>query len=281
MDGIFLVNKPKNLTSRDVCNKLIKKFHFKKIGHVGTLDPFATGLLVVVAGKATKTATFLEQTNKHYIASLKLGEKTDTLDLTGKVLEKKPVPELSKEQIKKVLHSFVGSLNQVPPMYSAIKCQGVPLYKLARSNVEISRKMRTIFIYNVRFIKYENNIIRFSLECSKGTYVRTFGEQLAEKLNTVGHLIELKRTKVGPLNLKDAKSLRTIMPTDMRSIYDSLKYMDTIEVDDNVAQDIKNGKPITLTGHDKQVFLVDLTHSPLAIYAQTEGDTYRCVRGLF
>jgi len=281
MDGIFLVNKPKNLTSRDVCNKLIKKFHFKKIGHVGTLDPFATGLLVVVAGKATKTATFLEQTNKHYIASLKLGEKTDTLDLTGKVLEKRPVPELSKEQIKKVLHSFVGSLNQVPPMYSAIKCQGVPLYKLARSNVEISRKMRTIFIYNVRFIKYENNIIRFSLECSKGTYVRTFGEQIAEKLNTVGHLIELKRTKVGPLNLKDAKSIRTIKMEHMRSIYDSLKYMDTIEVDDNVAQDIKNGKPITLTGHDKQVFLVDSAHSPLAIYAQTEENIYRCVRGLF
>lgn len=281
MDGIFLVNKPKSLTSRDVCNKLIKKFHFKKIGHVGTLDPFATGLLVVVAGKATKTATFLEQTNKHYIASLKLGEKTDTLDLTGRVLEKRPVPKLSKEQIKKVLHSFVGSLNQVPPMYSAIKCQGVPLYKLARSNIEISRKMRTIFIYNVRFIKYENDVIRFSLECSKGTYVRTFGEQIAEKLNTVGHLIELKRTKVGNLHLKDAKSIRTIKPTDMRSIYDSLKYMDTIEVDDNVAHDIKNGKPITLEGHNKQVFLVDSHHSPLAVYEQNEGDTYKCVRGLF
>lgn len=182
MDGLFLINKPAGVTSRDVCNCLMRKFRFKKVGHVGTLDPFATGLLVVVMGKATKVVPFLEKEDKHYIATLKLGEKTDTLDLDGKIIEKKEVPELNKKEVSKVLHSFVGKLNQLPPMYSAVKYKGVPLYKLARSNIEIDRKIRTIEIIKVRLISIKDNLIKFSLDCSKGTYVRTFGEQFAEKL---------------------------------------------------------------------------------------------------
>lgn len=282
MDGIFLISKPAGVTSRDVVNKMIKKFHFKKMGHVGTLDPFATGLLVVVAGKATKAAPFLEKSDKHYIATLKLGIKTDTLDLDGKVIDEKPVPKLNKKMVSKVLHSFVGKLEQLPPMYSAVKCNGIPLYKLARSNIEIDRKLRTIEIYNVRLLKVEGDLIRFSVDCSKGTYIRTFGEQIAEKLNTVGHLVSLKRTRVGKFDLKSAHTVKTVRLDYKINCVDALSYMDTVQVDDVTKKNIMDGKTIVLDeGHDDLVLFIDKEKNVLSIYEKINDATYKCVRGLF
>ena len=281
MDGIFLVNKPAGVTSRDVVNKLSKQLGVKKIGHVGTLDPFATGLLVVVVGKGTKIAPFLEKVDKHYIATLKLGIKTDTLDLEGKVIDEKPVPELNKEIVDSALKSFVGKLEQVPPMFSAIKCNGVPLYKLARSNIEVERKVRTIEIYKTRLLNLKNDEIRFSVKCSKGTYIRTFGEQIAEKLGTVGHLIKLKRTKVGQFDLKDACEPNKIIRERLINCVDALSHMDTIEVDNKIAIDIKNGKTIELTNHAQQVLFVDENRNALAVYEKINENIYKCVRGLF
>ncbi|MCH5180226.1 MAG: tRNA pseudouridine(55) synthase TruB [Erysipelotrichales bacterium] len=281
MDGILLVNKPAGVTSRDVVNKLSKKLGVKKIGHVGTLDPFATGLLVVVVGKATKIAPFLEKVDKNYIATLKLGVKTDTLDLDGKVIETHDVPELDKETITTVLKSFVGKLEQVPPMFSAIKCNGVPLYKLARNNIEVERKIRTIEIYKVRLISFKGDEIRFSVSCSKGTYIRTFGEQIAEKLGTVGHLIQLKRTKVGNFDLKDAHNPNNIMVSHLIGCVDALSHMDIVSVDEKTANDIKNGKTIELKNHEQQVLFVDEYNNALAVYEKINDNIYKCVRGLF
>ncbi|MCH5171949.1 MAG: tRNA pseudouridine(55) synthase TruB [Erysipelotrichales bacterium] len=281
MDGVFLVDKPAGVTSRDVVNKLSKQLGIKKIGHVGTLDPFATGLLVVVAGKGTKISPFLEKVDKQYIATLKLGIKTDTLDLEGKIIETKEVPELDKETITNVLKSFVGKLDQVPPMFSAIKCNGVPLYKLARSNIEVERKVRTIEIYKVRLISFKGDEIRFSVCCSKGTYIRTFGEQIAEKLGTVGHLIKLKRTKVGNFNLKDAHAPNKIAACHLIECTEALSHMDIVVVDDKLTADIKNGKTIELSNHDQQVLFVDETNNVLAVYEKINDNIYKCVRGLF
>lgn len=281
MDGILLVNKPAGVTSRDVVNKLSKKLGVKKIGHVGTLDPFATGLLVVVVGKGTKIAPFLEKVDKSYIATLKLGVKTDTLDLEGKVIETHDVPELNKEIVTNVLKSFVGKLEQVPPMFSAIKCNGVPLYKLARNNIEVERKIRTIEIYKTRLISIKGDEIRFSVSCSKGTYVRTFGEQIAEKLGTVGHLIQLKRTKVGNFDLKDAYNPNNIMKSHLIGCVDALSHMEIVSVDAKTANDIKNGKTIELGNHEQQVLFVDESKNALAVYEKINDNIYKCVRGLF
>lgn len=282
MDGIFLINKPAGVTSRDVCNRIMKKFHFKKVGHVGTLDPFATGLLVVVMGKATKVVPFLEKEDKHYIATLKLGEKTDTLDLDGKVIERKEVPPLTKKQISKVLHSFVGKLNQLPPMYSAVKYKGVPLYKLARSNIEIDRKLRTIEILKVRLISFKDDLITFSLDCSKGTYVRTFGEQFAEKLGTVGHLVALKRTRVGHFILKNAKTVRSVKENNLINAYDALKFMDIVVVDEKGTKDVKDGKTMILNNHEDEVLFIDSNKNVLAVYQKnSETNEYKSLRGLF
>ena len=276
MNGLFLINKPAGVTSRDVCNSLMRKFRFKKVGHVGTLDPFATGLLVIVMGKATKVVPFLEKEDKHYIATLKLGEKTDTLDLDGKIIERKEVPELNKKEVSKILHSFVGKLNQLPPMYSAVK------YKGARSNIEIDRKIRTIEIIKVRLISIKDNMIKFSLDCSKGTYVRTFGEQFAEKLGTVGHLISLKRTRVGSFSLKQAKTVRSVKKENIINSYEALKSMDTITVDEKTAKEIKDGRIMELIDHNKLVLFIDEKCNPLAVYQQVEDtNIYKSLRGLF
>lgn len=281
MDGIFLVNKPRGVTSRDICNKFMHKFHYKKVGHVGTLDPFATGLLIIVAGKSTKAAQFIEKKDKYYIATLRLGEKTDTLDSDGKIIQKMPIPELDKKKVSKILHTFVGKLDQMPPMYSAIKYQGTPLYKLARSNINIERKMRTIEIFSVRLNKVKDNEIHFSVKCSKGTYIRTLGEQLAEKLGTVGHLVSLKRTKVGNFDLKNAKSLKNIQEKDALNVREALTNIEQIKVDNVTAKNVKDGKTLSLEKHNNLVLIIDENDNPLAIYSRAFDSTYKCVRGLF
>lgn len=281
MDRIFLVNKPKNKTSRDIVNAMIKKFGNKKMGHAGTLDPFATGLLLIVVGKATKIVPFLEKKDKHYIATLRLGIKTDTLDITGNVLETREVPKLSKKTVLKTLKSFIGELEQIPPMYSALKHDGVPLYKLARENIEVERKSRTIRINNIRLIRFDNNEIRFSVDCSKGTYVRTLGEQIAERLNTIGTLVDLKRTKIGDFNLKNAKSVKNITLDNSLSIVEALNYMDVVVCDENVAKNVKDGRTLILEHHAQQILLIDEQNNALAVYEKVTESRYKCARGLF
>ena len=196
MDGIIVVNKPSGCTSHDIVSKIRKKLNIKKVGHTGTLDPLATGVLPILLGNGTKLSKYLINHDKEYIATIKLGVKTDTADIEGTVIEEKKVPLFTEKQIMNALESLKGKQKQIPPMYSAIKINGKKLYEYARSGESVEVKPRDIEIYNIVLIKYKDNRIQFKVACSKGTYIRSVCEEIAQKLNTVGTMSALERTKV-------------------------------------------------------------------------------------
>ena len=206
MDGIVIINKEKEYTSHDVVAKVKKILNEKKVGHTGTLDPNATGVLPILLGKGTKLSKYLINHNKIYEATLKLGEKTDTADIEGKIIEEKDVKKenLFEENIARTLQEFIGKSKQVPPMYSAIKVNGKKLYEYARKGQTIEIKPREIEIYGIELLNINNNEITFRVHCSKGTYIRTLCENIAEELETVGYMKELKRIEVGEFNIKNA-----------------------------------------------------------------------------
>lgn len=209
MDGILLINKPQDFTSFDVVAVIRKLTKAKKVGHAGTLDPLATGVLPILIGKATKFQDLLLNKSKEYKASFKLGIETDTQDIAGKILCEKFVPCLETENIKNALNFFKGKIEQVPPMYSAIKHDGQRLYNLARKGIEVSRKRRLIEIKNIELLDYdpENNEISILVNCSKGTYIRTLVCDIGEKLGYKATLTSLLRTKSGKFELKDCIAL--------------------------------------------------------------------------
>lgn len=203
---LFLCDKPVGPTSFDIVRKFKKIFPGEKIGHAGTLDPFASGLLVVLVGKATRCSETLMNAKKVYRASLFLGELTDSLDLTGKIIEKAPVPSLTSEDIKGCLKSFLGEWLQEPPMFSAKKVGGVPLYRLARKQITVERTKKPVHIYEIELIEYNDKKIIFEVCCSKGTYVRSLGKEIAERLGTLGHLTQLRRLASGEFSVQEALS---------------------------------------------------------------------------
>ena len=211
MDGIIIINKPKNYTSHDIVRKA-KKLLNEKVGHTGTLDPNATGVLPLLIGKGTLLSKYLIEHDKIYEAVLKLGEKTDTADGEGKVLESQNVEQsiLKKENIERIFNNLEGKQEQIPPMYSAIKLNGKKLYEYARKGIEVEVKPRTIEIYKLELIKIEDMEIIFRVSCSKGTYIRTLCEKIAEELGTVGYMKELKRIQVGEFNIKDSITIEEL-----------------------------------------------------------------------
>ena len=224
MDGIIVINKEKEYTSHDVVAKLKKKLNISKVGHTGTLDPNATGVLPILIGKGTKFSKYLINHYKIYEVELELGKKTDTADIEGKVIEEKNVDEkYIKENLLQVLESFVGKQEQIPPMYSAIKKNGKKLYEYARAGEKVEIEPRKIEIYKIDLNKYDKNIISFVVSCSKGTYIRSLCEDIAEKLNTVGYMKNLKRLQVGEFNIKDAVYIDDI---DLKNVND---YLITLE----------------------------------------------------
>lgn len=220
MDGIIVINKEKEYTSHDVVAKLKKKLNISKVGHTGTLDPNATGVLPILIGKGTKFSKYLINHDKIYEVELELGKKTDTADIEGKVIEEENVDEkYIKENLLQVLESFVGKQEQIPPMYSAIKKNGKKLYEYARAGEKVDIEPRKIEIYKIDLNKYDKNIISFVVSCSKGTYIRSLCEDIAEKLNTVGYMKNLKRLQVGEFNIKDAVYIDDI---DLKNVNDHL-----------------------------------------------------------
>lgn len=211
IDGLILVNKPKGLTSHDVVNKLRKILHQKKIGHTGTLDPMATGVLPVLLGNATKLSKYLIEHDKTYIAVIKLGIKTNTGDEEGEIIERKEVniDILKKTYIEDVLKSFIGNQKQKPPIYSAIKINGKKLYEYARNNEFVEIPERDIEVYEAKLLEINKNKleIRIQLSVSKGTYIRKLCEDISEKLETVGYMKELERIRVDKYYIKDALDL--------------------------------------------------------------------------
>ena len=215
MNGVIIVDKEKGKTSFDEIRDIRKKYNIKKVGHAGTLDPMATGVLIILVGEATKLSDYLMNHDKEYIATLKLGKKTDTGDSEGTIIEEKEIPNLCKENVQNVLNTFIGKSKQIPPMYSAIKVNGKKLYELAREGKEIERQEREIEIYSLEIIKLieENKKIaeiEFKVNCSKGTYIRTLCEDIAEKLGTCGYMKELRRTRVGRFTLNDKDKFITL-----------------------------------------------------------------------
>ena len=185
MDGIIVIDKPLEITSRQTVSKVMKALNEKKAGHTGTLDPMATGVLPVLLGKATKLSKYLVEHDKTYIAEVFLGERKDTGDIEGKTIETKSVPNLNINGVEEVLKSFKGKSNQIPPMYSAIKVNGKKLYEYARDGIDIERESREIEIYDIGLISINDNIIKFEVSCSKGTYIRVLCEDIAKKIGTV------------------------------------------------------------------------------------------------
>lgn len=251
MDGIIIINKSKNCTSHDIVIKA-KKILNEKVGHTGTLDPNATGVLPLLIGKGTQISKYLINHDKTYEAVLKLGEKTDTADGEGKTIEMKKVTPsiLQKENVEKVLKSLIGKQEQVPPMYSAIKVNGKKLYEYARQGEKIQVEPRTIEIYNLELIHIQNEEITFRVHCSKGTYIRTLCELVAEKLGTVGYMKELTRIQVGEFNIEDSITIEELE-------HNIKKYFITVE------EFFKNCKKIDLNEKKLQLFLngVQLTQN--------------------
>ena len=206
---ILNLNKPIGWTSFDVCKKVKVITRERKVGHGGTLDPFASGVLIVGTGSDTKALNIFSNQSKSYRASIFLGTLTDTLDVEGKLLMKKSVPKLAEQRIKNVLNSFIGDYNQVPPMYSAKKVRGKKLYDYARKNITLKREPVKVKIHSISLESYSNTNISFSVTCSKGPYIRVLGKEIAEKLKTVGYLDSLTRTKVGEYSIKDSQSIKS------------------------------------------------------------------------
>jgi len=204
---IINIYKPKGITSFGVVKKIRKIVGEKKVGHGGTLDPFAEGVLVIGTSSDTKKLKKITDTDKTYTASLVLGKTTNTLDLEGDVIKKKKIPILSESKINKVLDSFLGTSMQTPPMFSAKKIGGVKLYELARKNIIVDREPTQINISDINIINFNETNIVFTVSCSKGTYIRVLGKEIAEKLGTVGHLNSLIRTRVGEYVINDSVSL--------------------------------------------------------------------------
>ena len=251
MDGIIIINKPKGYTSHDVVNIVKKKLNISKVGHTGTLDPNATGVLPILIGKATKISKYLIEHNKTYIAELALGEKSSTGDIEGEIIEKQELPNLEEHQIKQVLESFIGKQMQTPPIYSAIKINGKKAYEYARSGQTIELKPREIEIMDISLVNFEKGSITFKVKCSKGTYIRVLCEDIAWKLGTVGLMKELCRTRVNEFNIEQSTDLKELKATDLINIEEIFIKKPKIELNNKQAQLFLNGVKLNTANPDE------------------------------
>ncbi len=253
MDGVLLVNKPPEITSYKVVEKIKRHLGLKKVGHGGTLDPFATGLLVILIGKATKTSRYLLNEDKEYEGVISLGVETDTFDIEGKVLSKKEVAGADDEKIKNIFASFLGSIEQKPPQYSAIKINGEKAYNLARKEKKVKIGARKVYIYDLSLKSIrENKFVSFYAKVSKGTYLRSLAYDIGKKLMTGAYLHELRRISSGRFDLKNAFELKNVLGWKMSelsnriiSMRDSLDFPEIV-VKDKITEDrVKNGQSLT------------------------------------
>ena len=218
-EGILLVDKPQGITSHDVVSKMRRIFHIKKVGHAGTLDPMATGLLLMLIGKATKASQYLMSMDKEYTGTVRLGQITDSQDADGEMIEERPVPELTEDEVKAQMKTFIGDQYQTPPMFSAKKINGQKLYKLARQGKTVPREPRVIHISRFELMNFALPEVSFLVGTSKGAYVRTIAHDLGEKLGCGGHLNELRRTAVGQFRVENSatiEALEAMAPSALR-----------------------------------------------------------------
>jgi tRNA pseudouridine55 synthase len=220
LDGAILIDKPSGPTSHDVVDAIRRQFKIKKVGHCGTLDPNATGLLIIVLGRGTKLSERLMADDKVYEGTIKFGEATDSYDSDGELVSSLPVPLMTLDELNEAAAAFIGDQMQTPPMVSAVKKGGVPLYKLARKGIEVEREARLIHVYNFRFTKYEEPNGHFRLACTKGTYVRSIAHDLGQKLGCGAHLSTLRRITSGKFEVTEATPLDTVLKMSERELED-------------------------------------------------------------
>ncbi len=272
MNGVLVVDKPKGLTSRDVVNIICKKFNTKKVGHTGTLDPIAEGVLVVPIGRALKISELLTSERKEYIARVILGYETDMLDITG-TETKRNMPTCTKEEIINVLNSFIGKYNQKVPMYSAVKVGGRKLYEYARQGIEVNPPSKEVEIYSLELISdiiYMEDCIEFSIKCevSKGTYIRSLIRDIAYKLNTYGTMKELIRTKQGNFSIDNSYTLEQIENNEYKllTIKEALPNIKVTKIDDELLKKVKNGMVLDSFFKEELSLLIDKNNNEIAIY---------------
>lgn len=278
MNGILVVNKPYGYTSRDIVNIISKKFNTRKVGHTGTLDPIATGVLVIPIGNALKVAELLTAEKKEYIAKVILGYETDMLDITGTEI-KRNKPICSKKEIEKVLKSFIGKSKEEVPMYSAVKVSGKKLYEYAREGIKVTPPIKEIEVYSLELIDnpiYLEDTIEFTIKCevSKGTYIRSLIRDIAYKLGTYGTMKELERIKQGIFSIDNAYSLEDIAKDDYKllSIKESLPSIKVTKVDDDLLKKVKNGQVLDSFFDEEISLIVDKEDHEIAIYKHIEDD---------
>ena len=254
-NGLLVVNKPKGMTSRDVVNKICRKFNTKSVGHIGTLDPLAEGVLVCLIGKYTKFANILTNHDKEYIASFKLGILTDTLDITGNVL-KEGKKDFSKDEIINALNHFKGTYNQEVPIYSAVKVNGKKLYEYARNNIDVKLPSKIVNIYDIELININDDIITIKCKVSKGTYIRSLIRDIGAFLDTYATMTNLVRTTLGNFNIDDAYTLEDIENNN----YKLLKLTDFLDVvtkkidNEEDYRHIKNGNVMNIKSNNYILF---------------------------
>ena len=273
MDGILLVDKPKGITSRDVVNKVCKIFNTKKVGHTGTLDPLATGVLVLCIGKYTKLVDLITGYEKEYIATVLIGVKTDTLDITGNIISKKELL-ITKEKIEETLKSFLGKYKQEVPIYSAIKINGKKLYEYARNNEKVNLPKREVEIKSIELLNYNSKEISFKVTVSKGTYIRSLINDIGNKLNTPMCMKELRRIRQGNFELKDCYTIKEIESNKYKllDIKDILNYK-IVKIDnENLKFKILNGSIIP-NNYNEEIIMFELNERIVAIYKIYDKNT--------
>ncbi len=272
MNGIIVVNKLSGITSRDVVNSVCKILGTKKVGHTGTLDPLADGVLVLCVGKATKLVDVITSNDKEYVATVKLGILTDTLDIDGKVLEKRKC-NINKEELSRALESFVGVYEQEVPIYSAVKINGKKLYEYARNGEKIDLPKREVNVKTIELLDLNNDSYSFKVTVSKGTYVRSLIKDINDKLGIIGVMSKLTRTRQGRFKIEESYSINDIEKGNYKliTITDVLKCKNCVIIDDNLYNVIKNGGLIS-NSYNKEMVTFLYNGKAVAIYKVYDKD---------
>ncbi len=254
INGIILYDKPAKLTSNQALQNVKRLLNANKAGHTGSLDPLATGLLPICLGEATKVSSYLLSADKSYSVKCQLGVRTDSADADGNVIATRPVGDITESRIHTVMQEFKGCISQIPPMHSAIKKNGVPLYKLAHQGIEIEREARQISIYDIELVGYHDGVLEFTVSCSKGTYIRTLVDDMGEILGCGAHVIMLRRIRVGPFSLDGALSWEKLQILQSRGeeavsqailpIEEGLKLMPAVTLTDDAAFYLQQGQSV-------------------------------------
>jgi len=270
MNGLLLIDKPQGLTSHDVVRRVRRLLRTRRVGHAGTLDPLATGVLPVAVGEATRLVQFLMEGEKSYRATLRLGEITDTQDAEGEVLERRPLEGVTVAAVEAAARSLEGEVQQVPPMYSALKKDGVPLYRLAREGLDVPREARSIIVRRLQVLSIDLPLVTFEVDCSKGTYVRTLCHDLGLALGCGAHMVALRRTRTGTFTEADCVTLEELEREEgearLLSLGEVLREMPALELEAQAARRLADGIPPE-------------SSSLMAPPSCSEGETVRLMQG--